>query len=50
MKPLFSTKDLVFALKNELSSKIMRPDQMYYLPENNGYFDLLYPCGQLDIN
>ena len=41
---------LFFALKNELSSKIMRPDQMYYLPENNGYFDQLYPCDQLDIN
>ena len=27
-----------------------RPDQMYYLPENNGYFDQLYPCDQLDIN
>ena len=21
-----------------------RPDQMHYLPENNGYFDQLYPC------
>ena len=21
-----------------------RPDQMYYLPENNSYFDQLYPC------
>ena len=27
-----------------------RPDQMHYLPENNGCFDQLYPCNQHDIN
>ena len=27
-----------------------RPDQMYYLPENNCYFDQLCLCDQLDIN
>ena len=26
------------------------PDQMYYLSENNDYFDQLYPCDQRDIN
>ena len=36
--------------RSKHAETVGRPDQMYYLPKNNGYFDQLCWCDQLDIN